>query len=141
MKTGEPLRFERELATQGRVLELYAFRVEDEGNRQVAVIFRDITGRKRGEALKGRLAAIVTFTDDAIISKDLNCIIRTWNQGAERIFGYSASEITGKNISILAPPSRLEEMRGILERIAAASISTTMRLRESLRTGGRLTYR
>jgi PAS domain S-box-containing protein len=141
VKTGEPLRFERELATQGRVLELYAFRVEDEGNRQVAVIFRDITGRKRGEALKGRLAAIVTFTDDAIISKDLNCIIRTWNQGAERIFGYSASEITGKNISILAPPSRLEEMRGILERIAAASISTTMRLRESLRTGGRLTYR
>jgi len=141
VKTGEPLRFERELATQGRVLELYAFRVEDEGNRQVAVIFRDITGRKRGEALKGRLAAIVTFTDDAIISKDLNCIIRTWNQGAERIFGYSASEITGKNISILAPPSRLAEMRGILERIAAASISTTMRLRESLRTGGRLTYR
>jgi two-component system, chemotaxis family, CheB/CheR fusion protein len=118
LKTGEPLRFERDLATQGRVLELYAFRLEDETPRRVAVIFKDITERKRGEELKGRLAAIVASTDDAIISKDLNGIIRTWNRGAERIFGYSAEEIIGKNVSILAPPERIDEMPGILERIS-----------------------
>jgi PAS domain S-box-containing protein len=72
VKTGEPLRFQRNLATQGRVLELYAFRVEDETHRRVAVIFRDVTEQKRAEELKGRLAAIVESTDDAVISKDLN---------------------------------------------------------------------
>ncbi len=118
VKTGVPLRFERDLATHGRVLELYAFRVEDETGRRVAVIFKDITERKRVEELKGRLAAIVTSTDDGIISKDLNGIIRTWNRGAERIFGYSAEEIIGKNVSILAPPERLDEMPSILERIS-----------------------
>jgi PAS domain S-box-containing protein len=118
MQTGEPLRFERNLVTQGRVLELYAFRIEDETHRRIAVIFKDITERKRAEELNGRLAAIVESTDDAVISKDLNGIIRTWNQGAERIFGYSAEEIIGKNVSTLAPPDRANEMSGILERIS-----------------------
>jgi PAS domain S-box-containing protein len=62
------------------------------------------------------LAAIVESSDDAIISKDLNGIITSWNQSAERMFGYRAAEAIGKPISIIAPPDR-NEMPEILARI------------------------
>jgi len=64
-----------------------------------------------------RLAAIVESSDDAIVSKDLDGIIQSWNPGAEKIFGYSAEEIIGKSIMLLIPPERRNEERMILERI------------------------
>lgn len=63
------------------------------------------------------LAAIVESSDDAIISKDLDGIITSWNKGAERIFGYLAEEIIGKPLLILIPPDRHDEETTILERI------------------------
>ncbi|HWY74705.1 MAG TPA: PAS domain S-box protein, partial [Verrucomicrobiae bacterium] len=63
------------------------------------------------------LAAVVEHTDDAIITKDLNGIITSWNQGAERLFGYSAREVVGKSISILIPEERYDEEPAILARI------------------------
>ena len=64
-----------------------------------------------------RIASIVESSDDAIVSKDLNGIITTWNKGAERIFGYTAEEIIGKPVTILIPPDRHDEEPAILERI------------------------
>jgi PAS domain S-box-containing protein len=64
-----------------------------------------------------RIASIVESSDDAIISKDLNGVISTWNRGAERLFGYSAEEIIGKPVTILIPPDRQDEEPAILERI------------------------
>jgi PAS domain S-box-containing protein len=64
-----------------------------------------------------QLASIVEFSDDAIISKNLDSIILTWNKGAERLFGYSANEVIGKPVTILMPPERLDEESAILERI------------------------
>jgi len=64
-----------------------------------------------------RIASIVESSDDAIISKDLNGVITSWNQGAERIFGYPAEEVVGKPITILIPPDRHNEELAILERI------------------------
>ncbi len=77
----------------------------------------DITDRKRAEQSARRLAAVVEFSDDAIITKDLDGVIATWNRGAERIFGYKAGETIGRPITILIPHDRLDEEREILGRI------------------------
>ena len=78
----------------------------------------DISDRKRADADAQRLASIVESSDDAIISKDLDGIITSWNRGAERLFGYTAEEVIGKPVTILIPEDRLNEEPEILERIA-----------------------
>jgi PAS domain S-box-containing protein len=63
------------------------------------------------------LASIVEFTDDAIVSKNRDGIITSWNKSAERLFGYLAEEAVGKSVTTLIPPERLAEETAILERI------------------------
>jgi PAS domain S-box-containing protein len=77
----------------------------------------DVSEHQRAERIERRLSAIVESSDDAIVSKDLNGVIVTWNKGAERLFGYLAEEVVGKPITILIPANRQAEERGILERI------------------------
>lgn len=77
----------------------------------------DITERKRAEEARARLAAIVETSDDAIISKNLNGIIQTWNAGAERIFGYTAEEAIGRSVTMLIPESQSDEEPRILEKL------------------------
>ncbi|MGO9950955.1 MAG: PAS domain S-box protein, partial [Dissulfurispiraceae bacterium] len=77
----------------------------------------DITERKQAEEAQGRLASIVESADDAIIGKDLNGIIQTWNTGAEKVFGYKAEEVIGKSVSLLVPPGHVDEVPEILARI------------------------
>lgn len=74
----------------------------------------DVTERKRAEESALRLASIVDSSDDAIISKDLEGVILSWNAGAHRLFGYTADEVIGKPITILIPADRLDEEPGIL---------------------------
>jgi PAS domain S-box-containing protein len=66
-------------------------------------------------SVQARLSAIVEFSDDAIISKTLDGIVQTWNQGAERLFGYTAAEMTGHPIAKLIPDDRRDEEARILE--------------------------
>ncbi|WP_247521494.1 PAS domain S-box protein [Bradyrhizobium sp. 190] len=73
--------------------------------------------RSAAEERAQQLVSIVESSDDAIISKDLDGIIRTWNSGAERLFGYGAGEAIGKPVTILFPPGREDEEPGILARI------------------------
>ncbi|MGH7970632.1 MAG: sensor histidine kinase, partial [Limisphaerales bacterium] len=83
----------------------------------------DITERKRNEIAAQRLAAIVEHSDDAIVSKDLNGIISSWNKGAERLFGYAAQEVIGKPITILVPPELADQETEILERVRSERVA------------------
>jgi PAS domain S-box-containing protein len=84
----------------------------------VAVVL-DLTDRKRAEEARFKHAAIVESYDDAIISKDLDAVITSWNIGAERIFGYKEEEVIGRPITILIPPELSDEENKILERLRA----------------------
>jgi PAS domain S-box-containing protein len=97
-------------------LAISASRLES-GQVLFTYYLRDISERKRNERSAQHLAAIVASSDDAIASKDLDGVITTWNQGAERLFGYSAGEAIGKHVTILIPPERHDEEPDILARI------------------------
>ena len=84
----------------------------------LSVYLKDISQRKVAELANLRLAAIVESSDDAIISKDLKGVIKSWNKGAERIFGYTEEEVLGKSVTILIPPDRFDEEPAILKQIS-----------------------
>ena len=93
----------------------------------------DITERKRAEEELARLAAIVEFSEDAIVGKDLEGTITSWNTGAKRIYGYSAEEAVGRPISMLIPAESADEGNKILERIRHGEnveFDETMRVRK-----------
>src|SRR5579872_6293349 len=77
---------------------------------------QDLDNSNESQA-RARLAAIVESSNDAIISKDFQLRITSWNRAAERIYGYRAQEVMGRQISILVPPGQEDEAVKILERI------------------------
>jgi PAS domain S-box-containing protein len=93
----------------------------EDGPLVIAAV-RDITGRKKTEEAhqqSEQLAAIVEHSDDAIIGKTFDGIVTSWNPASERMYGYSAQEITGKPIDLLSPPGQAGAMHAILARIGA----------------------
>src|SRR5215475_6524008 len=102
----------------GRLVERYS-EVISPGGKAVGRVwsFRIVAERQHSDLVARRLAAIVDNSDDAIIGKDLNSIITSWNKGAERIFGYSAEEMIGTSIMRLIPLERQAEEEEILTRI------------------------
>ena len=83
----------------------------------ITVYLQEITERKEAEVASQLLAAIVESSEDAVISKDLNGIITSWNQGAERLFGYTAAEAVGQPVTMLIPRERFNEEPALLDRI------------------------
>jgi PAS domain S-box-containing protein len=99
-------------------IEVSINRMPGEGPPQFAGFVRDITERKIAEGVNTRLAAIIKSSDDAIVSKNLDGIITSWNPGAETLFGYSSQQAVGKPMTMLIPPERSAEEPQILARIA-----------------------
>ena len=82
-------------------------------------IVRDITGLRQLEEARARLAAIVESSHDAIVGETLEGLIVSWNPAAQQLFGYAAAEVMDLPVLLLFPPSKGEEVAGILERIGA----------------------
>src|SRR6516225_1742092 len=120
--TGETVRYEQETNFRGIgprwTLATYTPTLDAQGgtNGWVAVVL-DITERKRAEEARFRHAAIVESSGDAIISKNLDAVITSWNAGAERIFGYKEAEVIGQPITILIPPELRDEENQILVKL------------------------
>lgn len=93
--------------------------IRDEQGRVIGAskVARNIGDQKRTSELRGLLSAIVNSSDDAIISKDLTSTITSWNDAAQRIFGYTAAEVIGRPIWMLFPPDRIDEEAAIVEKI------------------------
>src|SRR5215472_6408874 len=99
----------------GRLVERYSEVIPAGGKAAGRVwSFRFVAERRHSDLVARRLAAIVDNSEDAIIGKDLNSSITSWNKGAERIFGYSAEEMIGTSIMRLIPPEHQHEEEKIL---------------------------
>jgi PAS domain S-box-containing protein len=83
----------------------------------IVVATEDITERKRAEVVNSRLAAIVDWSDDAVVGKDLNGVITSWNAAAGRLFGYAADEAVGSSVALIIPQDRLGEEAEILDKM------------------------
>lgn len=81
------------------------------------LVFRDVSARKRAEAAQQHLSAIITSSEDAIVSKTLEGCVTSWNRAAEHIFGYTAAEMIGQSITLIIPPERQAEEQMILDRL------------------------
>jgi PAS domain S-box-containing protein len=92
------------------------FRADGQVQR-ILCLCSDITGRKRSELRNAQLAAIVASSIDAIVSIDFDDVIRTWNYGAEQLFGYPAKEVIGKSDMFTVPPELRDERRAVMDRL------------------------
>ncbi|MEX0647763.1 MAG: PAS domain S-box protein [Balneolaceae bacterium] len=109
---GEAIHFEDFSELTNRLYNAYAFRIGAPEKRKVGVIFKDT--RENSSSL---LNAIIKGSDDAILSKNPEGIITSWNKSAEHIFKYTAQEAIGKSVTMLIPDHRIDEEKTILERV------------------------
>jgi PAS domain S-box-containing protein len=105
-------------AIGSRTIVLNVRRLTRDGNDLLLLTLQDVTDRKQAERAHSLLAAIVGFSDDAIISKKLDGTITSWNKSAERLFGYTAEEAIGQHITLIVPWERRSEQEEILRRLA-----------------------
>src|SRR5580704_16136168 len=114
----QAVEIDREFPTGKRTLVLDARRLAGAGDSLIVLTFHDATERKQIERTTSLLAAIVDSSDDAIVSKKLDGTITSWNQSAERLFGYKAEEAVGQHITLIVPWERRSEEEDILRRLA-----------------------
>ena len=116
-RTGTPVNLpDYKVTGKDGTVRIIRFSLAPLGAAHVVVLY-DLTELKKVEAANAQLAAIVEFSDDAIIGKNLEGITTSWNAGAEQLFGYSAAEVVGTPVLRLIPADRKPEMLHILDQI------------------------
>ena len=98
-------------------IEIRLSPLDTKGGVLISSAIRDISDRRRTEEDLRRLASIVACSDDAIVGKNMEGIMTSWNAAAERIYGYSASEAIGQPVTMLVPLDRPDEVPRLLERL------------------------
>jgi PAS domain S-box-containing protein len=115
--TGESKRFINEAKPlMGGWYDVYACQFGERNSNKVAIVFNDITERKKAEERIQTLANAVESSNDAIITESLDGIITSWNKGAEHIYGYSADEVVGNDVSILEPENLKGEIKQLIQK-------------------------
>ena len=104
----------------------------------VIATIRDMTVYKRNQEAQSRLAAIVEYSDDAIISKDLQGHITSWNKGAENLYGYTAAEVLGKDSAFLYPPDHQQDFLDALHSIEEGKSSQFFETERIHKSGTRI---
>jgi len=118
MMDGEKFSIERKAVTgEYYIAHFVPIKNEHEEIDAGLVMVLDVTDIKKGQEESAKLAAIIDSSDDAIISKTFESVITSWNDSAERMFGYTADEIIGETIYKIIPPDRYDEEPGIISRI------------------------
>jgi PAS domain S-box-containing protein len=102
-------RFQRPDGSTGWVLAKLTDMLDDPDVQAIVCNYTDVTTRKQRDLMLDEFAAIVESADRAIFSKDLDGLILTWNRGAQKLFGYSSEEVSGRHIWILVPPELQDE--------------------------------
>jgi PAS domain S-box-containing protein len=120
LNSERPARFVGRFRTSDGVYRWILWTVSiDPATELMYAVGQDVTTHKEDERRLARLAAIVSNSDDGIVSRDLDSSITTWNPGAERMYGYTEEEMIGQPFSILIPPERDGEDRAIIARVLA----------------------
>ncbi len=117
LQSGRSRKKEVGLGDHWFLMRVHPYRTVENRVDGVVVSLSDVTDLKKAQAEAARLAAVVTSSEDAIISKTLDGTITSWNRAAEKIYGYSAEEVLGRPISIIVPPDLENELPSILERL------------------------
>jgi PAS domain S-box-containing protein len=104
----------------------------------VVLVFRDVTEQRRSQQESACLAAIVEYSGDAIFTKDLNGTINTWNDSAQRLFGYEPAEIIGRPVTQLIPPECLRQEEEIVERLKQGQPSELLETVRVAKDGSRI---
>ena len=114
------------------------FRVMLLSNNEKCIICEDITERRESEKVRKLLSCIVESSNDAIIGKKIDGTIISWNHAAEDMYGYSLQEIIGKNISLIVPYERREELENILKQISRGEGVSNLETERVKKDGSRI---
>jgi diguanylate cyclase (GGDEF)-like protein/PAS domain S-box-containing protein len=109
--------------------------LDSNGLRVATGLISDITARKTGEETSQKLASFVDFSQDAIIGKDINGLITSWNRAAEAMYGYTREEVVGRDLTFLLPAAKRTEVAFIMERILKGQATESFETERLTKTG------